>query len=222
MVALSPEVFAAARTHMVDSQLRPNKVTDKRLLEICGSLPRESFFPAELGSRAYVDENVRLGKSRVALAPMGLIRMIQALEILEGDNVLVVGAGNGYGAAVLAKLGATVTALESDETLARIARAGLSAHAPAVALVSGTLAQGWAASAPYDAILVEGAAEFVPEALVAQLAPNGRIVLVRHENMRMGAAAIGARSGGGVSFVPKFDCSAPLLPGLAREAAFVF
>jgi protein-L-isoaspartate(D-aspartate) O-methyltransferase len=222
MVALSPEVFAAARTHMVDSQLRPNKVTDKRLFDICGALPRESFFPAELAARAYTDENIRLGNGRSALAAMPLIRMIQALDIEAGEKALVVGAGNGYGAAVLAKLGAKVTALESDAALGQIARAALAAHAPGVALVSGPLEQGWAANAPYDAIIVEGAADFVPEALVSQLAANGRIALVRHDSVRVGAAAIGVRTADGVSFVPKFDCSTPVLPGLAREAAFVF
>ena len=165
MVALAPEVFAAARTHMVDSQLRPNKVTDKRLFDICSELPRESFFPVELAARAYTDENIRLGNGRSALPPMPLVRMIQALEIEAGEKVLVVGAGNGYGAAVLAKLGAKVTALEPDAALARIARAGLAAQAPSVTLVAGPLEQGWAASAPYDAIIVEGAADFVPEAL---------------------------------------------------------
>ena len=222
MVALAPEVFAAARTHMVDSQLRPNKVTDKRLFDICSELPRESFFPVELAARAYTDENIRLGNGRSALPPMPLVRMIQALEIEAGEKVLVVGAGNGYGAAVLAKLGAKVTALEPDAALARIARAGLAAQAPSVTLVAGPLEQGWAASAPYDAIIVEGAADFVPEALISQLAKNGRIALIRHDSVRMGAAAIGVAGAGGVSFVPKFDCAAPVLPGLAREAAFVF
>lgn len=222
MVALSPEVFFAARTHMVESQLRPNKVTDQRLVEICGALPRESFFPAELAARAYTDENVRLGNGRFALPPMPLVRMIQSLQIEAGEKVLVVGAGNGYGAAVLAKLGAKVIALEPDAALAQLARAGLAAHAPSVTLVAGPLEQGWASGAPYDAIIVEGAADFVPEALVSQLAANGRIALVRHDSVRVGAAAIGVRSANGVSFVPKFDCSAPVLPGLAREAAFVF
>ena len=222
MVALSPEVFVAARTHMVESQLRPNKVTDQRLVEICGALPRESFFPAELAARAYTDENIRLGNGRSALPPMLVVRMIQSLQIEAGEKVLVVGAGNGYGAAVLAKLGAKVTALEPDAALTQIARAGLAAQAPSVAQVAGPLEQGWAAGAPFDAIIVEGAADFVPEALVSQLAANGRIALVRRDNMRVGTAAIGVRNAGGVSFVPKFDCAAPVLPGLAREAAFVF
>jgi len=222
MVALSPEIFAQARTMMVDSQLRPNRVNDARLLGIFSSLPREIFLPADMAARAYTDENIRLPNGRAMLAPMVVARMIQDAGVQPGEKVLVVGSGTGYGAAALAKIGADVTALEQDSGLIQISRLALAQLASSVTQVVGPLAAGWAAKAPYDAIIIEGAVDLVPEALVSQLAANGRIVLIRHDNDRVGSAAVGTRSAGGVSFVPKFDCSAPLLPGLAREAAFVF
>ena len=222
MVSLSPEVVSLARTMMVDSQLRPNKVTDSKLIEIFGTLPREAFLPAELGARAYTDENVRLANGRALLAPMVLARLVQEAAISAGQKVLIVGAGTGYTAAIVAELGAKVTALESDATLASIARPALAQYARSVSLVAGKLSDGYAANAPYDCILVEGAADFVPDALVAQLAADGRIVLVRHDRGRVGAASVGVRSGSAISFAPKFDCTAPLLPSLSREPAFVF
>ena len=222
MVSLSPEVYAIARKMMVDSQLRPNKVMDGGVLDLFGSLPRERFVPTPLAARAYTDENIRLGGSRVMLAPMVLARMIQDSAIQQGEKILLVGAGTGYGAAVLSGLGAQVTALESDATLAATARAALAQTAPSVTLVEGPLEAGWAAHAPYNVIFIEGSADFVPETLSAQLADNGRVVLVSHDRGRIGAVAIGVRSAGALSFSPKFDCVAPVLPGLAREPAFVF
>ncbi len=222
MMSLSPEAYALARKMMVDSQLRPNKVMDARVLDLFGSLPRERFVPAALTARAYTDENIRLGADRVMLAPMVLARMIQDSAIQDGEKILLVGAGTGYGAAVLAGLDAQVTALESDASLAATARPALAETAASVKLVQGSLAAGWAAQAPYDVIFIEGAADFVPEALSAQLAESGRVVLVSHDRGRIGAVAVGVRSAGALSFSPKFDCVAPVLPGLAREAAFVF
>ena len=222
MVALSPEVFAQARTMMVDSQLRPNRVNDVKLLGVFGSLPREIFLPAAMAARAYTDENIRMPNGRAMLAPMATARLIQDAGVQPGEKVLVVGSGTGYAAAALAQLGANVTALEEDNGLLQIARLALAQLASKVVQVTGPLAAGWAAKAPYDVILIEGAVDLVPEALANQLSANGRIVLIRHDNDRVGCAAVGTRSAGGIAFVPKFDCSAPLLPGLAREAAFVF
>jgi protein-L-isoaspartate(D-aspartate) O-methyltransferase len=113
---------AEARRNMVDGQLRPNRVTDPRILDAMGELPRERFLPAGLAARAYADEDVRLADGRGLIQPMMIARMLQLLSIRDGDRVLVVGAGTGYAAAAAARCGARVVALEEDAGLLAIAR----------------------------------------------------------------------------------------------------
>uniref|UniRef100_UPI0038CC0931 protein-L-isoaspartate O-methyltransferase family protein n=1 Tax=Falsiroseomonas oryzae TaxID=2766473 RepID=UPI0038CC0931 len=117
--------MAEARRRMVDGQLRPNRVTDARLLAAMGEIPREHFLPAELAPLAYADEDVRLPGGRGLIEPMVIARMLQLLSARDGDRVLVVGAGTGYAAAVLARCGARVVALEDDAALAAEARRAL-------------------------------------------------------------------------------------------------
>lgn len=212
----------AARTMMVDSQVRPNKVTDPRIIAAMRSLPREAFLPATLASRAYADEDVPLGGGRVMPEPMVIARMIQLAALHRDERVLVVACGTGYGAAVLAACGADVTALEDDPALLAIARAALPLHAPSVELVEGPIAGGWQAAAPFDCVLIEGAVEVLPDALAAQVNRAGRLVMVRSVGGRIGQAVIGRAGGGGLSFLAAFDCSVPPLPCLRRAPAFVF
>ncbi len=151
------QAFADARNRMVDSQVRPNKVTDPRILAAMRHLPRERFIPPDLAALAYADADVPLGAGRVLIEPMVIARLLQLAAVAVGERTLVVGAGTGYGAAVLAACGARVTALEESAPLLAIARSILAELAPGVSLVSGPLAAGWPPGAPYDVILIEGA-----------------------------------------------------------------
>lgn len=216
--------FAAARAMMVDSQVRPNKVTDPRIIAAMRSLPRERFVPAAQASLAYSDEDVPLGGGRVLLEPMVIARLVQIAAVQEGERVLVVGAGSGYGAALLAACGADVTALEQDAALLAMARAALPQLAPGVKLVEGALAEGWKGGAPYDLILIEGAVPEIPPALPALLrGDGGRIVAVLKPGARVGQAVLCAPLGGGrLHPAPVFDCATPVLPMLRREPGFVF
>jgi protein-L-isoaspartate(D-aspartate) O-methyltransferase len=136
--------------------------------------------------------------------------------------VLVVGAGSGYGAALLAACGAQVTALEDDPDLIALARAAL-AGTGGIAMVSGPLADGWPAGAPYDVVFIEGAVEEIPPALAAQLRPGtGRLVAVRIAAGGVGQAVLGEVSAAGLTLRAEFDCVAPVLPALRRMPAFVF
>jgi protein-L-isoaspartate(D-aspartate) O-methyltransferase len=217
-----PSETATARKMMVDSQLRPNKVTDPRLIAAMRSVPREHFLPDALQARAYADEPVLLGGGRAMPEPMVVARMIQLADLQPGEHVLVVGAGTGYSAAVLAAVGAKVTALEDDPALLAIARPALAALAPSVTVVAGALAQGCPASGPYDCIFIDGAVEELPPAIVAQLRPTGRLVMVRAAGDRVGQAVIGRVSTSGLAFQPAFDCAAPKLPAFRKAPAFVF
>jgi len=214
--------YAQARQAMVDRQVRPHDVTDLRIIAALLDVPREPFFqPAQRGL-AYLDAEVPVAGTRTLLKPMVFAKLLQAAGIVAGERVLDVGCATGYSSAVLGKLAGGVLALEEDEALARTARETLAGLGAAnVSVATGPLTAGSAQSAPYDAILVEGAIEVVPDALIAQLKEGGRLVAVVG-SVPMGKATLYRKVGGRVTGVPLFDAAAPLLPGFAKPAAFVF
>jgi protein-L-isoaspartate(D-aspartate) O-methyltransferase len=220
--------FAAARDVMVDGVLRPNKVTDPRLLSAARALPREQFLPADLRPLAYLDADVALGGERVLMQPLITIRLIQLAAPEAGEKALVIGAGTGYGAALLAACGASVTALEEDPALLAIARPALAAHAPTVRVVTGPLTVGYASGAPWDVILIEGAVASLPAAIGEQLKrETGRLVTVMQPPApqamaHVGHAVLAERSAAGLAMRPAFDAATTLLPGFAPAPAFVF
>lgn len=232
--------FTEARNHMVDGQVRPNKVNDPRIIQAMRRLPRERFVPPHLAGLAYIDEDVPLGGGRFLMEPMVIARLVQLARVRAGERALVVGAGTGYGAALLAACGAEVTALEGDERLAAIAYRALAETAPGVSLVAGPLAQGWERGAPYDVVLIEGAVREIPPAVARQVRSNGRVVTVvcgaSGVTGGVSGGALGGTGGGacaGVLAEPtrvsgrdgavlraqaEFDCATPMLPGLEPEA----
>jgi protein-L-isoaspartate(D-aspartate) O-methyltransferase len=217
--------FAAARRRMIDGQLRTNAVTDLRLLAAMLDLPREKFLPADQAALAYLDLDVPVtpaGKGRRLLKPLVLAKLVQAAQVGENDHVLDVGCATGYSSAVLARVGRSVVALEQDRTLADVAQDTLRALGIGNAsVVSGPLTDGWPAGGPYDAIVLNGATEVVPETLFRQLKDGGRLACVLGRSP--GAKAMLYLSfAGDISGRPVFDASAPVLPGFAAPPAFVF
>ena len=214
--------IATARRMMVDGQVRTADVTNLDLQEAMLTLPREHFLPQSLAPLAYLDKDIPLGNGRALLKPMVLAKLIQAAEVRRGDRVLDVGCGTGYSAAVLARLAGTVIALEEDADLARQAKQALAATGAAnVEVVVGLLIAGWPAGAPYDVIMLDGAAEIVPEALGRQLKPDGRLVGVCGRSPA-GKAMIYHVIEGQLVGRPIFDAAAPVLPGFVALPAFVF
>ncbi len=214
---------ADARKRMVDSQIRPNKVTNPRILAAMRHLPRERFLPDGLDALAYADEDVPLGKGRFLMEPMVLARLLQIAEPREGERALVVAAGTGYGAAVLSQCGPRVTAVEEDPGLLALARDVLGAEAPGVSLVTGPLAAGWPSGAPYDIILIEGAVREIPAAIAKQLkAEGGRLVAVIAGPGRTNQAVLAEATQFGLRAQPVFDCGTPALPSLLPAPEFVF
>lgn len=224
--------YAAARDHMVDSQVRPNKVIDPRIIRAMRQLPRERFVPPALAARAHADEDVPLPGGRALMEPMVIARLVQLLRVVPGESVLVLAAGPGYGSALLDACGARVTALEDDPALLALARAVLPAVAPGVTLVEGPVVAGWPAGAPYDAILIEGAVPAIPDALAGLLRPGtGRIAAVLMKRGRMPPGALGQGVLAGTVHVGAetrlraqafFDCATPLLPQFVPAPAFTF
>ncbi|WP_430913471.1 protein-L-isoaspartate O-methyltransferase family protein [Methylobacterium sp. sgz302541] len=211
--------YAQARRLMVDCQLRTFDVTDIAVLDAFDAVPRERFVPRGQEDFAYVDRAVPLGGDRRVLpAPMLLARMIQSLALKPGARVLDVGTGYGYGAALMAELGAVVTALESDPALAGAARERLDAKAE---VVEGPLPAGAPGKAPFDAILVEGRVEVRPQGLLDQLADGGRLVCVLGKD-RAAKATLFVRAGDAFGARPLFDAALPGLPAFAVETGFAF
>lgn len=213
---------AAARRNMVESQLKPNRVTDERVLDAMGAVARERFVPEYLSRVAYVDEDLEIAPGRFLIEPRVLGRLLNEAAVRPGERVLDVGSGTGYVAAVLANMGADVVALESDGELAAATRANLGALGlGSVEVMEGELAKGAPAKAPFDVVLVAGAIAEVPDALAAQVAENGRLVAIVGEGP-VGVATLFTRVGGTLSRRPLFDAGTPALPGFAREPGFVF
>ena len=217
--------FATARRMMVEGQVRTADVTDPRLLGAMLALPRERFLPASRAPLAYLDLDVPLsdGESdRRLLKPMVLAKLIQAADIVETDRVLDVGCGTGYSAMLLAALAGSVVGLEEDATLARRAEILLAEAAVANArIVSGPLALGAPQQGPFDVIVLEGAAEIIPTALVDQLKNGGRLLCVLGRGPG-GKAMLYRLIDGDFSGRPVFDAAAPLLPGFEKKLSFVF
>lgn len=213
--------FAAARRMMVDGQVRTADVTDLRLLAAMDDVPRERFVPADKAGLSYLDLDLPAGEGgRCLLKPMVLAKLIQLAEISETDRVLDVGCASGYSSAVLAELAGSVVALEEDRSLAQAAERTLAGRSN-VEVVNGALSAGWAAGGPYDAIVMQGATEVVPDALLRQLKDGGRLVCI------LGAAPqrkamLYRNSDGDMSGRSMFDAAAPVLPGFQRTPSFVF
>lgn len=218
--------FSLARRMMVDGQVRTQDVTDRRVLAAMETMPRERFVPPDLASLAYLDRDLVIregseGPARYLLKPMVVARLVQAAEVAPEDRVLDVGCATGYSAAVLAQLAGTVVALEEDEALAQAAdRALASLGIPNVTLRTGPLALGAPEEAPYDAILINGAIEELPDGFRRQLKDGGRLVCVMRDGP-VGRAML-FRSAGDLSGRPLFDIGAHVLPGFARRPSFVF
>jgi protein-L-isoaspartate(D-aspartate) O-methyltransferase len=215
--------YDAARLRMIESQLRPNRVSDARVIAAFLQLRRELFLPERLRPMAYVDEDLPLGGGRFLMQPMVAARLLQAAMAEPRDTALVVGAGVGYEAALLALLARHVVALEDNTELARIGRSALVDHRiAAVSYVETPPPCGHRERAPYNIILFGGAAAQVPPAIADQLAEGGRMVVVLRQQERVGRATLLTRTGGVLAHRGIFDAATPLLPGFAARPAFVF
>jgi protein-L-isoaspartate(D-aspartate) O-methyltransferase len=220
--------FALQRMNMVESQVRPSDVTDRRILKAMQDIPRERFVPGALGPLAYMDSEVPLGGAgpgrpgRALMAPRLFAKLVQLAEIEAGDTVLDVGCATGYSAAVLGKLAQTIVALETDARLAAEARRVLGDLRTAnVTVAVGDLVRGYPDGGPYDAIVIEGAVAEAPAALLNQLRDGGRLATVL-AGANLGKAVLWRRRGQACDRTAVFDAGAPLLPGFELKPTFSF
>lgn len=216
---MTEQNYQAMRRAMVESQLRTTGVNDARVLAAMGAVPRENFVPAEKRTLAYADATTPLGGGRALNPPMALGLLLVESRLTGGERALVIGTAMGYSAAVTARLVASVIALEENAGLAGMARGAL--EGSGATLVEGPLAAGHAAGAPYDFILIDGAVEEVPAAIVAQIADGGRIATGLLEN-GVTRLAVGRAAAGGIGFVTFADAAIAPLPGFSRPRGFSF
>jgi protein-L-isoaspartate(D-aspartate) O-methyltransferase len=220
--------FATARQKMVDGQVRTVDVTDQRILDAMLAVPREDFVPEDKRALAYLDLDLNVAAQgavkRFLIKPQLTARMLQAADMGPTDNVLVVGDATGYTAALVARLAARVTAIESDSALTAkgkqiLTQLGLGAN---ITLNVAEAAYGAPDGAPYDVIILNGATEVVPEKLYSQLKDGGRLVAIFATTQPPRATIVTRSHGDDFGHRPLFDATAPVLPGLERVPAFVF
>lgn len=224
---------AMRRTTMVDCQIRPYDVTDQRLLARMLEVPREDFLPSDLASFAYSDAGLPLSpakpgaENRRLLAPLVLARLLQGAGVVATDHVLDAAPATGYSTALLAGLAESVVALESDPSLYRALRSNLDAFGLAqVKTILGPLPGGAPDDAPFDVIVLHGAAEANLDALFSQLKEGGRLVCFKSQTAN---APMGTRTAvryekvkGTIGYRVLFDASAPALEAFKKAPEFTF
>ncbi|RMF11844.1 MAG: protein-L-isoaspartate O-methyltransferase [Alphaproteobacteria bacterium] len=216
------ENFALARDHMIDGQLKPNHVTDPRVLAALRAVPRELFVPKALRGVAYVDEDIEVAPGRFLMEPMVFARLLQETRIKDSDLVLDIGCATGYSSAVLSELAAALVAVEEVPELVERAKSLLAERECGnVAVVEGPLNRGAPDHEPFDVIFINGAVEQIPDALFDQLAEGGRLACVHVVN-GVGKASLFIKDGGVIGRRPLFDAAVPVLPGFERPRGFVF
>lgn len=216
---MTEQNFEHMRRAMIASQLRTTGTNDPRVLAAMGEVARERFVPRDRLPLAYADALVPLKPDRDLNPPMALGRLLTQAAPREGEKALLVGAATGYAAAVLERLVGSLVAVEEDPELAATAKESLAGSA--VTLVEGPLAGGWPQGAPYDFILIDGAVEFVPEALIDQLRDGGRLAAALLEQ-GVTRLAIGRKAGDGFAMAAFADAAAAVLPGFVKPKTFRF
>lgn len=214
--------YTQRRVTMVDTQVRPSDVTKFPILDALLSVPREVYVPDAAKALAYVDGPIDLGGGRQLLDPRATAKLLDALEPTPSDLVLELGAGGGYTTALLAHLAEAVVAVEEDASLAEDAEATLAEQGvDNAAVICAPLVEGSAKHGPFDAIILFGGVNAIPDRITDQLKDGGKIAAIFMDGP-LGEARIGLKSGGRVTWRMAFNATAPILPGFARSPSFVF
>jgi protein-L-isoaspartate(D-aspartate) O-methyltransferase len=223
MSASMSQAMLAARTNMIDTQVRTANVTDPRIHAALAAVARERFVPTARQALAYADAPVEVAPGRFLLDPRSFAKALQLAEVGAQDRVLDVGCATGYSSAVLARLARSVVALEQDADLVRIASQALAGQKGNqdgnIEVTQGALIEGFKMGGPYDLIFVNGAIETNPDTLIAQLDEGGRLLAFRKGE---GRAVLYVREHGQVGMRPGFDAQVPLLAGFKKAQGFIF
>jgi protein-L-isoaspartate(D-aspartate) O-methyltransferase len=213
--------FAKARELMVEQQVRPWNVLDARVLDVLTAMPREEFVPAEHRNLAYTDTNLPLAHGEAMLKPVIQSRILQALLLQAGEDVLEIGTGTGYLTACLSRLGRDVVSLERHADLADAARARLIAQGLANIEVVAADAFAWQTERRFDTVCVTAAVDSIPSAFLKWLRPGGRMFIVCGRSPAMEAVLL-HNDVTGSRIESLFETDLTYLVGAAPVPAFVF
>jgi len=216
---MTEQNFEQMRRAMVASQLRTTGVNDPRVIAAMGAVPRERFVPPDRIAAAYADAPVPLAPGRALNPPMAFGLLLNEAHPRADDQAMVIGAATGYSAAVMARLVGSLVAVEEDPKLAAAAKAALAGTG--ARFVEGPLANGYKKGAPYDLILIDGAVEHVPQAIIDQLADGGRLAAALIDE-GVSRLCIGRKAGGGFGMTAFADAAAAILPGFEKPRTFTF
>ena len=207
--------YSAARTSMIDTQLRPQGVNNVAVIEAIRAVEREKFVAAEARPLAYTDRTVPIGNGRLMSSATVIGLLLTEIAPVEGERALVVGCGTGYSCALLKALGVSVLGLECDPALAAEARSN------GIDVVEGPLEEGWKKGSPYDILIIDGAVEYIPDAIIAQLTPAGRLG-TSFIDRGVARLVVGRRAGNGFGVHSLADFGAAPLPGFVKPRGFTF
>jgi protein-L-isoaspartate(D-aspartate) O-methyltransferase len=213
------ETMLAARTNMIDAQIRSADVTDPRIHAAMAAVARERFVPTSRRALAYADVAVEVAPGRFLLDPRSLAKGLQLAGVGAEDRVLDVGCATGYSSAVLGRLAKSVIALEQDADLVRVASQALENAPGDIEVTQGSLIEGFKMGGPYDLIFVNGAIGARPETLLDQLAEGGRLVAFLQAE---GRATLYVLEHGQIGSSPGFDAHVPVLAGFRKSQGFIF
>ena len=217
--------YEALRQRMVDHQLRPSEVTDHKLIRAFETTPRENFVAPADRPFAYGDKELEVSEGaarRLMMPPVQIARMLQALRLDPNSVVMILGCGTGYSAAIAAQLAGSVVAVEEDDAMVTAGERRLrDLGIDNAVFVQAKLVEGYPSEAPYDAILIDGAIEILPDALVAQLRAGGPLAVIERQNA-VSRAMLYERVGTEAAKWPLFEAWAAILPGFEKKPEFVF
>ena len=217
--------YAQARKNMVDCQIHTSGVVHTGLLNAFETVPREIFVPDELKGVAYFDESLPITKNRALFEPLTLSKMLEAANLSPDDVVLDIGGATGYAAAIMSSNVSTIIALESkEEYITAAEKHWKELDACNIISCEGALKDGEPEKGPYDVILMHGAVPEIPENITAQLAENGRLlVIIKEPGEQIGRATLVQSLGENTfSSYTLFECGADYLEGFAPKPAFNF
>lgn len=207
--------YPAARQAMVNGELRPQGVNDPLVIDAMARVPREAFVPDRNRQLAYADRSVSIGEGRMLAPPVAIGLLLTAMALRPGQRALVIGSGSGYSAAVLVAIGLQVTAVESSAELAALAQA------QGIKTIIADPEEGFAPAGPYEVILVDGAVDHLPDAIVDQLEDGGVIGFALLDR-GVSRLTIGRKAGGALGLRTIADSAVPPLPGFKRPRTFTF
>ena len=214
-----------SKTHnsnMVNGQIKPINGISERIVSIFHSLDRSSFMPKKLIDNSFTEKNLALSNNRVILKPSIIARIVMHIDLKENENVLILGSTNGYLAAILSLLAETVIVIEEDDNLMRISEENIKKNEiNNVIFFKKNISEGCAEQSPFNAIIIEGAVESLPQTILDQLELGGRLLTILSEN-GICNAKIFTRKETMLQSKSLFPCSVPVLSSFKQKNIFSF